>query len=75
MSIADYVYHLYDSEFEAQFKLPPGLILSSLAANGETGAWAKLERGELTEKEFLPSFSDECSRQVILKCVAVSETD
>ena len=53
-------------EFEERFRLPLGLILRSLEANGETGAWAKLERGEITEQEFLQPFSEECSRQVML---------
>jgi putative hydrolase of the HAD superfamily len=45
--------------FENTSGLPPGLINRVVAATGAGGAWARLERGEITRSEFLGRFAAE----------------
>ena len=51
-------------DYERKFKLPPGTIIDAIRSNGETGAWAKLDRGELTMESFVKPFNEECSAKV-----------
>ena len=51
-------------DYERKFKLPPGTLIDAIRSNGETGAWAKLDRGELTMESFVKPFNEECSAKV-----------
>ncbi len=46
--------------FERAHGLPTGWINQHIAESGHEGAWARLERGELSLQQFLPVFEDEC---------------
>lgn len=46
--------------YERERGLPPRSINRAIAASGETGAWARLERGELTVAEFHGLFEADC---------------
>lgn len=48
-------------EYETQLGLPVGFIRRVVAAGGEAGAWARLERNEITLDEFFLSFEEECA--------------
>jgi putative hydrolase of the HAD superfamily len=48
------------ARYEAARGLPPNAINRAIAAAGETGAWARLERGELTAVTFCGVFEAEC---------------
>ena len=45
---------------ERDHGLPPDAINRAVAATGEQGAWARLERGELTVEAFLRPFEADC---------------
>lgn len=47
-------------EYEQLEGLPPGRINRHIVDSGPSGAWARLERGELTLEEFFPIFEKEC---------------
>ncbi|XP_064619377.1 acyl-CoA dehydrogenase family member 10-like isoform X2 [Lineus longissimus] len=49
--------------FEADSGIPIGLVQRVIIENAPTGAWHRLERGELTLSEFIPVFSEECSKK------------
>ena len=56
------------TRFEADAGVAPGSIFSAAAKTGNTGAFPRLERGELTLEEFIPVFSSELSSAgVVLK--------
>ena len=48
------------ARYEAARGLPPNAINRVVAAVGETGAWARLERGELTAATFCAPFEADC---------------
>src|SRR5437667_12290995 len=45
------------ARYERDHGLPPGAINRAVVAAGEAGAWARLERGELTVQSFLAPFA------------------
>ena len=48
------------ARFEREQGLPRGFINDVVVATAPGGAWARLERGEVTMEEFFPSFEDDC---------------
>jgi len=48
------------ARYEQERGLPPNSINRVVAAAGETGAWARLERGELTVATFCAPFEADC---------------
>lgn len=48
------------ARYERERGLPPGSINRVVAAAGESGAWARLERGELTVATFCAPFEADC---------------
>jgi putative hydrolase of the HAD superfamily len=48
------------ARYEAARGLPPNAINRAIAAAGEAGAWARLERGDLTAETFCAPFEAEC---------------
>ncbi len=48
--------------FERAHGIPPGWINMHIARSGSEGAWARLERGELSLQDFFVVFEDECRR-------------
>jgi putative hydrolase of the HAD superfamily len=48
------------ARYEAARGLAPNAISRVVAAGGETGAWARLERGELTAETFCAPFEADC---------------
>lgn len=48
------------ARYERDHRLPPGSIARAVAAGGEQGAWARLERGELTAESFRAPFEADC---------------
>ncbi len=49
------------AEYERARGLPERFIRSVVAASSESGAWARLERGELSFAEFCATFDAECT--------------
>ena len=49
--------------YERARGLPPNAINRAIAAAGEAGAWARLERGELTVATFCAPFEADCRAQ------------
>jgi acyl-CoA dehydrogenase family protein 10 len=49
-------------EYERQLGMPRGTIGKAVINSGNDGAWAKMERGEISVEEFGLKFSDECSQ-------------
>ena len=47
------------AQFEEEHSLRPGSVVHTIKETGETGSFAKLERGELTVEEFSGPFSEE----------------
>jgi putative hydrolase of the HAD superfamily len=47
--------------FERERGLPEGLVNRVVVETGQEGAWARLERGELTLPRFVAAFEAECS--------------
>ncbi len=47
--------------FEREEGLPAGLVNRVVVTTGPTGAWARLERGELTLDAFFPAFEADCA--------------
>src|SRR5688572_14085251 len=48
------------ARYERARGLPPSAINRAVAASGEHGAWARLERGELTAETFCAPFEADC---------------
>ena len=48
------------SRYEAEHGLPEGFLRQVNATNGDTNAWARLERSEIDVEQFCSSFEDEC---------------
>jgi putative hydrolase of the HAD superfamily len=48
------------SAYERERGIPVGVINRLVVANGPTGAWSQLERGELALDAFFPRFEAEC---------------
>jgi putative hydrolase of the HAD superfamily len=48
------------ARFERTHGLAPGTVARVLEAAGEAGAWARLERGELSLHAFYPAFEADC---------------
>jgi putative hydrolase of the HAD superfamily len=48
------------ARYERDHGLPPNAINRAVVAAGERGAWARLERGELTVERFLRPFEADC---------------
>ena len=46
--------------YERELRLPEGVINRVIAAGGDGGAFARLERGEVTVPEFAAPFKEEC---------------
>jgi putative hydrolase of the HAD superfamily len=53
------------ARYERDHGVPPGAINRAVMASGETGAWARLERGELTVAGFCGPFEADCRRSGI----------
>lgn len=51
------------ARYERTRGLPPNAINHAIAAAGDTGAWARLERGELTVASFRALFEADCRAQ------------
>jgi putative hydrolase of the HAD superfamily len=49
------------ADYERASGIPAGTINRIIVATGAAGAWARLERGELTTEEFFPVFDRECA--------------
>lgn len=47
--------------FEREHRLPEGAVNRRVADSGPQGAWARLERGELSLEDFYPVFETECA--------------
>ena len=50
------------SELESEFALEANTINHVIGSSGEAGAFARLERGELTASEFASPFAEDCKR-------------
>lgn len=48
------------ARFERAHALPAGAVNRRVAEGGPEGAWARLERGELSMEDFFPAFEAEC---------------
>jgi putative hydrolase of the HAD superfamily len=48
------------ARYEREHGLPPNAINHAVVAAGEAGAWARLERGELTAETFCAPFEADC---------------
>jgi putative hydrolase of the HAD superfamily len=48
------------ARYERDHGLPPGAINRAVVATGESGAWSRLERGELTVEAWCAPFEDDC---------------
>lgn len=48
-------------DYEAEKKIPPGFVNRVVVSTGPTGAWSRLERGELTLEEFYAVFDADCA--------------
>ena len=48
------------ARYEREHGIEPGVINRAVVAAGEGGAWARLERGELTVATFCEPFETEC---------------
>ena len=48
------------ARFEREHGLPANCINQVVVATGPSGAWSRLERGELTLPEFFGAFEDDC---------------
>lgn len=48
------------ARYEAELGLPPQSINRAVAGAGEAGAWARLERGEITLEAFYTCFDADC---------------
>jgi putative hydrolase of the HAD superfamily len=46
--------------YEAELRVPEGLVNRVVAGGGTNGAWCRLERGELDLEAFFPLFDAEC---------------
>ena len=51
------------ARFEDDRRLPEGFINHVVVATGSSGAWARLERGELPLETFYDAFSEDCAAQ------------
>ena len=49
--------------YEREHGIPAGLINRVVVTSGATGAWSRLERGELTLEDFYPAFDADCARR------------
>ncbi len=65
------------ARYEHDHGLPPNAINRAVVAAGERGAWARLERGELTVERFLGPFEADCraygvavSGERLMACIA-----
>lgn len=47
------------ADYERELKLAPNTLNRNIVAAGASGAWSRLERGELTMKEFYQAFDEE----------------
>jgi putative hydrolase of the HAD superfamily len=48
--------------YEIEQGIPAGLINRVVVTTGAAGAWARLERGELSLEDFYPAFDADCAR-------------
>ena len=48
------------ARYEREEEIAPGFINRVVVESGPTGAWSRLERGELTLEEFYPAFERDC---------------
>lgn len=53
-------HHEVFASYERDAELRPGVLSHIVSERGELGAWAALERGELTVDEFIPLLEKEC---------------
>jgi FMN phosphatase YigB (HAD superfamily) len=51
------------ADYEQKLSLPKGFFTSVIAKNGKDGAWQKLERNELTVRQFVEEFEKECLKE------------
>jgi putative hydrolase of the HAD superfamily len=60
------------ARYEREHGLPAQAINRAIAAAGESGAWARLERGELTAETFCAPFEADCrARGVEIRAAAI----
>ncbi len=48
------------ADYERELGLPPNAVNRVVVASGPSGAWSRLERGELGLEEFYPCFEADC---------------
>lgn len=48
--------------YERELGIPPGLVNRVVVDTGPTGAWSRLERGELSRRDFEVAFEAECAQ-------------
>ncbi len=49
------------ARYERDAGLPPGFVNRVVVDTGPTGAWSRLERGELRVEEWIPEFERDCA--------------
>ncbi len=49
------------ARYEAEQGIPAGFVNRVVVGTGATGAWSRLERGELTLEAFYPAFERDCA--------------
>ena len=67
--------------YEHELGIPSGSLNRIVVATGASGAWSRLERGELRMEAFYPAFDDDCAgagcrisaRDLMLRVAAVTE--
>ena len=55
---------LHYAGYEEQKNIPKGTIAKAILSSYKGGAWAALERGEISMEEFGQQFTEECSTVV-----------
>jgi len=50
------------ARFEREHAIPPGFVNRLVVSSGPSGAWSRLERGELDLEAFADAFGAECAR-------------
>jgi epoxide hydrolase-like predicted phosphatase len=65
------------ARFERERDIEPGFINRVVVAAGRGGAWARLERGELSLEDFFGAFEEDCaaagrrlSARALMECIA-----
>ena len=48
-------------DYEREKEIPEGFVNRVVVSTGHTGAWSRLERGELDVESFIPAFDKDCA--------------